>query len=239
MQKLTEHVYGVLTSNNFLNGYLIQNGDAFTVIDVGSDASFAQTILESIRGLGQFKAHIANIIITHAHADHFGGLKALQEQVNAPTYAHRVDALVIQGEQVAPYAAPNTLNLLDQFIASVMLGNLPPAPPARVDQVVDEGDKLDAVLPDAQVIHLPGHSYGQIGVWLPEEKTLIGGDVMMHTPLGLTMPIKAASPDWDAAKNAIHKAYDLQPKNLMLGHGSPIIGDATRKIEKLMKRLKI
>lgn len=239
MQKLTEHTYGVLTNNNFLNAYVIDNGGALTIVDVGQNAEFAGKVLGGIRSIGKSTEDVAQIVITHAHADHYGGLKALQDQCNAPTYAHRIDALIIQGEQTIQYADPSTLGFVDQLITSLMLNNLAPPPPARVDRVVDDGDVLDTILPGTQVVHLPGHSYGQIGLWLPDEKTLIGGDVMMVTPLRPTMPIRAASPDWEQAKASVRKALDLQPENLMLGHGKPIIGNATQIIEKLAKRLKI
>lgn len=236
MEKLTQHVYGVLTSNSFLNGYVIDNGGKLTVVDVGQDASFTDAVLNGIQGIGKRSDDIAQIIITHAHPDHFGGLKALQDRVNVPTYAHRMDALAITGEQPVYFAEPESLNLLDKLVARFVL-NMPMPAPCRVDGVLNDGDKLEDVLTGAEVIYLPGHSYGQIGIWLPDEKTLIGGDVAVNLPWGLGMPIKAASPDWREAKASIRRAADLQPQNLLLGHGKPIIGGAAEKLSRLASRL--
>jgi len=236
MEKLTEHVYGVLTNNRFLNGYVIDNGGKLTVVDLGSDATFTTAVTEGIGSIGKSVADIAQIIITHAHPDHFGGLPALQKQTNVPTYAHRMDALVITGEQPLPYAEPGSLNLLDKLMARYML-NMPLPPPCRIDGVLNDGDRLDHVLPGAEVVYLPGHSYGQIGLWLSQEKTLIGGDVAVNLPWGLSMPVKAATPDWREAKASVRRAADLKPENLLLGHGKPLIGGAGAKLAKLAARM--
>lgn len=79
---------------------------------------------------------------------------------------------------------------------------------------------------------LSGHSYGQCGFYLPAENLLIGGDVMMSMPWGLTYPIRAASPDWDSVKLSVNKVAELNPNILCLGHGTVVQGNIAQKISR-------
>lgn len=94
--------------------------------------------------------------------------------------------------------------------------------PARVDVELDDGDSLDQVLPGMQVVYLPGHSYGQVGYYIPQDKLLIGGDVMMHFFGSLRMPLRFVSPDWTAVKASIRKVAEMDIDILCLGHGKVI-----------------
>ncbi len=235
MPQLTPHVYGVLTQFNFMNAYLINHEGKLTLIDTGLDAAFVVAIEKELKAMNSTWSDIHHIVLTHCHYDHVNNLAAIQQKTSATTYAHRLDAPVIRGEQPVQYANPATLNFFERLI----LPNLKTVfNTGRVDVAVNDGDGLDAILPGTQVVHLPGHSFGQMGLWLPQEKTLIGGDVMMGLPWGLSVPFKVVSPDWTAAKASIKKVAGMPVENLCLGHGTPLIGNAHAKINTLAQRLR-
>ena len=246
MPKLTEHVYGVLTLNQFVNGYIIVNPQTnkLALVDYGSGTGFVQAIKAELSQMQRTLDDVAYLLVTHAHPDHYGGLKALQDECDATTIAHAVDAPVIRGEEPMRYADPDTLDFFSKLISQVMLPTAPPA--ARVDRTVDGDAVLDDVYPGLQVLHLPGHSPGQIGFYLPDERTLIAGDTMAHfslfggLTLGLSVPIKAASTDWPQVKRSIKRVADeLQVDNLLIAHGAPIIGGANARIKKFAARLRV
>ena len=57
--------------------------------------------------------------------------------------------------------------------------------PVEVDHTVDDGDILDVGGLKLEVVHLPGHCPGHIGIWNPNTRTLYPGDIMHYpTPLG-------------------------------------------------------
>lgn len=226
MKQVTHAVYGVYTMMRSVNGYLIKQDDDFTLVDVGVGSGFVDTLEKQMQANGHALTDIKHIIITHAHPDHCGGLADLQSRIDATTYAHPLDAPVITGEKDIPHADPATLGRVDRFLLNLS-GN---QPTGRVDQHIEEGQVLDFVHPGATVIHLPGHSDGQIGIWLPDEGTLTGGDVMMALPFGLSVPIKAVSPDWKAVKQSIRRVADMPIKTLCLGHGSPLTDDTKAKV---------
>src|SRR5262249_6322556 len=160
-----------------------------------------------------------------------GGLFALQQKSNATTYAHRLDAIVIRGEQAYTYANPAELGFLNRLMLRAMASQQYVNPPCRVDVELRGDDALDQILPGARCIHLPGHSFGQVGLWLPDEKTLLGGDVMFRFPWGLGMPLRPPSSDWAQAKASIKKVAQMGVTNLGIGHGAPLLGDADEKIK--------
>jgi glyoxylase-like metal-dependent hydrolase (beta-lactamase superfamily II) len=54
---------------------------------------------------------------------------------------------------------------------------------APATRVVEDGDVVDLGDRRFQVMHLPGHSPGSIGLWEPETGTLFSGDVLYDGPL--------------------------------------------------------
>ena len=242
MPKLTDHVYGVLTFGASVNGYIIENPQddgRLTLVDFGAGDGFLKAIKAELAKMQKKKtlADVAYLIPTHAHPDHYGALAAVQKECDATTIAHSVDAPVIRGEHPVRYADPETLDFANKLIGRIMLPSAPPA--ARVDRTVEGGEVLDEVYPGAQVVHLPGHSPGQIGLYLPDERTLIGGDVMSRLPWGLYVPIKAASPDWAGVKRSIKRVAEMDVANMLVGHGPPTIGNAGAQIAKFAQRLTI
>lgn len=236
MSQLTKRVSGVFTLGKFVNGYIVQSGEHLAIVDAGLGASFVDEIEVCLQALNKTFEDVTAIFITHEHTDHVGGLNVLQKRCNAKTFAHRRAAAVIQGESGPTFAPENELNIFQRFMLKNMLGRS--VTPARVDEFVDDGDTISEIA-DAQVVALPGHSFGQIGLYLTDEKTLMGGDVMMHYPIfGLQRPIRTASPDWVAVTDSIQKVADMKIENLLLGHGAPLIGSAYVQVQGLARKIK-
>lgn len=236
MKRLTPAVSALFTMGSLYNSYFIDGPDGgLTLVDTGSSPAFIDKVEQALQSTGRSWADVRRIFITHEHYDHHGGLAEAQRRVNAVTYAHRLGAPVIRGEKIADMPTPDHLRGLNRFLAARVK---PPAvEPARVDRQLSDDEVLDEIAPGAQVVHLPGHAYGQIGLWLPEEGTLIAGDVMMNLPWGLSVPIKFVSPDWQAVHASIRRVAALQAKTLCLGHGPVLLGDAAGRIERFAARL--
>ena len=131
-------------------------GDAQTrealLVDPGDEAD---RILEV---LARHALTVRAIVSTHAHIDHVGGLRKLQQLTGAPVLMH--------GDDLELY---RHLDMQAAFIGM----RAPDA--ANVDNLLREGDTLRWGRFSASVLHTPGHTPGSISLYLPPEKGLITG----------------------------------------------------------------
>jgi glyoxylase-like metal-dependent hydrolase (beta-lactamase superfamily II) len=116
------------------------------VVDPGDDAA---RILEVIE---RHHLKVTAIVVTHTHIDHVVGLHRLQEATGAPVYVH--------GDDLGLYRA------LEQQAA--WLGWKTPEP-ARIDQLVREGDVIRWGRYQGQILHTPGHTPGSICLYMPSD----------------------------------------------------------------------
>ncbi len=134
-------------------------------------------------------------VATHGHGDHIGG-------------HHEFDDTVAHAAEAADLAQPD-LNSLDpieawgqggidaltaagyKFDSKYFVTALPAGvtldsfrqQSAHVSRTVDEGDVIDLGDRSFEVLHLPGHSPGSIGLWEASTGTLFSGDAVYDGPL--------------------------------------------------------
>jgi glyoxylase-like metal-dependent hydrolase (beta-lactamase superfamily II) len=135
-------------------------------------------------------------VATHTHGDHTGGLHEFAERA-----VHRAEAARLDGSSaivttldatqfgdavMAPYRdagydIPDVL--VDAVPAGPPLGLAVEVAPAPATWVLDEGDVIDLGDRAFEVLHLPGHSPGSIGLWDAVSGTLFSGDAVYDGPL--------------------------------------------------------
>ncbi|CAG0981735.1 putative metallo-hydrolase YflN [Anaerolineae bacterium] len=236
MQQIHSHIYQI-TLLGFVNVYLITGADGVVVVDAGVSKGTVTSLQKNLAALGLKLADVRHILTTHAHFDHVGGLKTLHEAVpQAKIYASPYERKIVTGEAKIAYPPRSELRGMSWLMSLMLAGQ---SKPVQVDGLLEEQTDLDFVLPGLKVINLPGHTFGQVGFYLPEAHLLIGGDVMMHLlpRLGLTMPFRAASIDWKACIESIHKVEALNLHTLALGHGPALMGNAAAVVKTLVKKI--
>src|SRR3972149_4844564 len=70
--------------------------ERITPIDAGMCGS-GRRVLAAVREIGRSPEDVAQIIVTHYHYDHIGGLAELRRATGARTAAHRVEAPSVSG----------------------------------------------------------------------------------------------------------------------------------------------
>lgn len=137
--------------------------------------------------------HAVLAVATHVHSDHVGGMSEFTDRA-----IHRVEAGVLAesqqttlvaehyGETVlgpyrdAGYEIPELLVDAVPTAGMAMIGEIAGAPATRL---LDDGDVVDIGNRAFEVMHLPGHSPGSIGLWEAETGILFSGDAVYDGPL--------------------------------------------------------
>ena len=145
-----------------VNIYLIDGGTEWALIDVGFLDELAD-VLELIRRMGFSLAACKLILATHADADHTQGLARAREVLKCKVAAHPKSVAPLQdGDEVLTYARIDAQNIHI------------PMPRCKVDQTVDEGDKVQIGDRTLEVWSTPGHTAGQLSFRMGE--LLFSGD---------------------------------------------------------------
>jgi len=175
------------------------------IIDPGAEAA---TILRTVRQLG---LSISLIVITHAHIDHVGALRAVQEKTRARFALH-------EAEKGLMLAAP--MRML------TALGLTPVKSPHKADRLLRDGDRIDVGDLSFGVLHTPGHSSG--GISLSGHGVVFSGDTLFNSGIGRTDFPRCSH---ERLIESIHRKLMVLPDETVVypGHGPPTtIGDERR-----------
>lgn len=179
MPKVTEGVYYIPGQDEFIpdaHAYVLgkPSSQNLSLIDAGVIGKGNYKI-QSLQKEGIELSSIKRIIMTHTHLDHIGCLSEIQKQIpSAELWAHQLEAdLLEQGEERAVYG-------MDMFrtLCQLQFRLKPGAFKFQVNRKLQGGETLDLGDSAWEVIHIPGHSMGSIGLYQRPMKILIPGDVI-------------------------------------------------------------
>lgn len=188
------------------NAGFVVTPDGVIVIDALASPQQAEQLVRAIRGVT--RQPIRWLILTHHHPDHHFGAIVFR-RLGAKVIAHP-DRRVLANEAgedalIADWVRVVGLDAMRGF----EFADTPDLPVTGVDTLRVGGCTL--------VISHPGapHSAGDLMVWLPRERVLFAGDVLIED--GVTMVVDGNSGDLTRALAAIDS---LRPKVAVPGHGA-------------------
>lgn len=162
LQKAGERVYYIPGP---VNTGIIVGDEGIVCVDTGLDRSSAKKILKAAEELGK---PLRGVIITHPHADHFGGNEFIVSKTGAEVFAPHFDEAIIRYPLYEPIFLFNGASPVRELRNKFLLG-----PPSEVAGVLAAGPVEIAGIP-LEVVPLPGHTLGQVGIAV--ENVLFTGD---------------------------------------------------------------
>lgn len=165
-------------------------------------------------------------VATHTHADHIGG-------------HHEFEASIVHRAESANLLSPTregTLLYADEGADGNVLHRVADYPmedglitafphagydlrshrilPAKAAEIVEDGSIIDLGDRRFEVMHLPGHSPGSIGLWEPASGILFSGDAIYDGPLLDELPTSSIP----AYVNSMKRLRDLPVRVVHAGH---------------------
>lgn len=159
-------------------------------------------LVDTGMGIASLEAAVRDLVdkpvialATHTHLDHMGSLHEFDVRAVHRLEAAELDTPTAMSLDSRDWPADFVRGLEDAGYAlrhELLLSALPrpgfdprafAAPPARATWLLDDGDVVDLGSRRFEVLHLPGHSPGSIGLWEASTGTLFSGDAVYDGPL--------------------------------------------------------
>jgi glyoxylase-like metal-dependent hydrolase (beta-lactamase superfamily II)/predicted ester cyclase len=208
-----------------MNVYLIEDGDGVTMFDGGIEA-MSRAIAAEVASMGS----LTRIVLGHSHGDHRGAVPGLRRQVLCHP-DEVADAVSDGGEHYFDYSK------LERRLARLVMPRLVQrwdGGPVQVEGTLEEGTRVG----DFEVVHLPGHAPGLIGLWRASDKLALCSDALytidpqtgFHGPP--RVPHRAFNHDTEQARESIRKLAAMEPAAVWPGHADPVTGDVRQQLER-------
>lgn len=141
--------------------YCIRGKDGDLLIDTGRKIS----VHSLDRWIGRNGFNIRYLLLTHGHFDHCWNAKFFKEKYKTKIILHRDDLTLYRGERKIPLVASSRHRLDAAGVANHLLQTVR-NPVTDIDYLIDDTDTdfLTGLGFDAQIVPLPGHTLGSVGV---------------------------------------------------------------------------
>ena len=195
---------GVGVTTLYANLYLLQTPQGRLLVDTGT-VNHAPAFARLLRSFDPDA-----VVVTHSHIDHAGSA-FLAARLGYPVLAHPLEhARLLGQDHTLPYPAgqPGVGRLISRL-----------HPRARATQLtaIQPGE----VVRGWEVVHLPGHTDGQIG--LQRDGVLLAADAVIgHPRTGAHLPRAAYNWNHAEALRTLKKLAELDLHSVLPGHGPPL-----------------
>lgn len=240
--RIAAQVFPMLVANI----YVVIAGDYAALIDTGSGLDRSDDHLRA--GMEQIRdewgEHVGwhdlkRIVITHAHIDHYGGLRAVRARTAAPVAVHELDRRVLTYHEErlaltsralsaflwrAGVTESNHTSLMGMYGWSKGLFHS-----IEIERVLRDGDLLDDLM---LVRHVPGHCPGQICLQIGD--VLLSADhVLPHTSPHMAPESITPSTGLGHYFESLRKIAGVPGLRLALGGHEGPIGDVYERIAQI------
>lgn len=205
-----------------------------TLVDSGTHLpDSVQQLRRGMEAAGFSFRDVEQIVVTHMHTDHYGGVSAILKETDAPVYVHKqAKRMLTEGLQEFEQGEAFMQAFIEACGASHVLKRNRKYHPEAWKEVryVEDGDTLQAGGREWKVIYTPGHSQSDICLWDPMSGDTLAGDFLLKE---ISSNAFIAPPDLPHSerpkpllqmRNSFRRVYDLPFGTIYPGHGDPFIG---------------
>jgi glyoxylase-like metal-dependent hydrolase (beta-lactamase superfamily II) len=212
--------------------WLVVGDERLLLVDSGIDGTIAEQVAPALRELGRSPADITDVVISHADVDHYGGNSELRRAApgarirSAPEDRAWIESWqAISSERYGWYRGHG----LDYDTGTWQWLEQAAGPDTPLDGTVSDGETIDLGGITVDVVALPGHSPGHLGVVHHESRTAIVMDAVLERGLYTTSDELISPPPYGsvpAYRGTIERLQTLRPDRLGTSHYAPIEGEA-------------
>jgi len=201
------------------NSYLLRTAAGYFLVDTGYPST--RDVLErKLIGAGCRPGDLQLIVLTHGDIDHSGNCAYLREKYGCQIAMHAGDVTLVENgvesnKECRSLFIKIVLGLAALFHRDVNMADFERFTP---DILVDEGFDLSEYGFDAQVLHLPGHTKGSIGI-LTADGDLFVGDTLMNAKKKFIL--SGWAENHDALKSSVERLMRLRIRTVYPGHLKP------------------
>ena len=190
------------------NCYLISENNNAILVDTGS----AQGLEKVIEACSKYELKL--IVLTHPHFDHAENAYVLSSKFNIPVAMSEKDIDIFDNYDAQPL---KPLGIVGRIVLWLSLKPLRNTKVKRPENLffVKEGESLSEYGIDAEIIELPGHTLGSIGV-------IAGDSVFVGDQLDnwIKPAIGHLYTDKESLKRSMEKLRALGDPMIYYGHGA-------------------
>ena len=211
-----------------MNVYLLEDDGGVTLFDAGI-SDMTPYLADVAARMGGIK----RVVLGHAHPDHRGAAPGL----GAPVHCHPDEVTDVEGDGGRHYLDPSQMRSPVMGRALPVLLNQWDGGPVQVADTVSEGDEVAGF----EVVHLPGHAPGLIGLWRESDRLAIVSDAVFTMNLdsalmpydGPQLSPPGLTPDRERARESVRKLAALEPAAVWPGHADPIATEVRGRLEQV------
>ena len=206
-----------------MNVYLVRDGDGVLVFYGG-----IRSMTKAVAAAGARLGGITRLVLGHEHPDHRG----IAPSLGVPVHCHPDGKADAEGDGGSHYFDWAKLRQPTRMLMPLML-KLWDGGPVPIAGTVSEGDDVAGF----EVVHLPGHAPGQIGLWRASDRLALVSDCFYTLDINTgrpgppRLPHRAFNQDTEQARASIRKLAALEPASAWPGHARPLTGDVRSQLE--------